>query len=914
MDDLFDSVGVFIGLILLGGLVGWVLGVVGFFRAGNALVEIERLRAELRAAERRAIAREVAPAPAPAPAVEAPPFEAPAAERVAEPPQESPVLEEAAAAAFVEEPAATEPATTESALPEPSVPEPPPYEPPHPARPQIDIETLLTQRWGVWLGAVALLFAGIFLIRYAIDQGLLGPSTRCSLAAILGLVLLGAGEVLRRRPPSRPLPLRDQTPAALAAGGVAVLFGAAYGFGPYYDLVPLGVGFALLAGAAMAGLALSLVQGPLVAAVGIVGAFVTPALVQTDDPSLPGLYAYLFAVTAASLGVVRYTAWVWLGWATTIAAGIWVLIGASVATGADAWAPALFVPAAAALNLALLPPAALETLVGRRLAWIPFAVLGVAGLLLCGSVDTDMPRFGVLLLAPIACWAGRQRPALDRLPWLAALLALAVLAIWDLPAWVPTGEPIIADGRVQAVLPGAWAPEAIRPLLSTSAVVALFFGAVGFWLERSAARPLRWAALPATVPVLVLALAYARVQQFQPDPIWALTGLVLSGLLVGAATLARREDAVQRAGIHAAGAVAALALGCGMILSDHWLSMTIALILPALAWIEERVDLPPLRHVALAVASVLLARLLLNWYVLDYAFGSFPIVNGLLAAYFVPAACFGFAARQFARRGNDLPVAVLQGGAVALLTAGVAAEIHHWATGGRLDADSTSFLEGGLHVDALGVLMLATLRSNRGIAAPVLRWAWSIQGAMAMAGAVLLLLLNPGFSDTVIGRLPLLDDLLAAYAVPVLLALVALKEPEMQPFAPLLRIFALVGGFVWLSLETRHLFHGSRIGFDEHRFSPAEVWCYSGVWLAYGAALMTAGIRQSARRLRLTALGMIGLVTLKVFLFDMGGLEGLWRVLSFLGLGLALIGLGAVYRRFVGAGEGPLKPAEAPEA
>jgi len=28
-------------------------------------------------------------------------------------------------------------------------------------------------------------------------------------------------------------------------------------------------------------------------------------------------------------------------------------------------------------------------------------------------------------------------------------------------------------------------------------------------------------------------------------------------------------------------------------------------------------------------------------------------------------------------------------------------------------------------------------------------------------------------------------------------------------------------------------------------------------------------------------------------------LDGLWRVVSFLGLGLALIGLGAAYRRFV---------------
>jgi uncharacterized membrane protein len=45
------------------------------------------------------------------------------------------------------------------------------------ARP--DIEALLTARWGVWLGAAALVLAGVFLVRYAVDQGLLGPTPRC---------------------------------------------------------------------------------------------------------------------------------------------------------------------------------------------------------------------------------------------------------------------------------------------------------------------------------------------------------------------------------------------------------------------------------------------------------------------------------------------------------------------------------------------------------------------------------------------------------------------------------------------------------------------------------------------------------------------------------------------------------------
>jgi uncharacterized membrane protein len=35
----------------------------------------------------------------------------------------------------------------------------------------------------------------------------------------------------------------------------------------------------------------------------------------------------------------------------------------------------------------------------------------------------------------------------------------------------------------------------------------------------------------------------------------------------------------------------------------------------------------------------------------------------------------------------------------------------------------------------------------------------------------------------------------------------------------------------------------------------------------------------------------------------MSGMVGLWRVVSFLGLGLTLISLGAVYRRFVATGD-----------
>jgi uncharacterized membrane protein len=258
------------------------------------------------------------------------------------------------------EPEIAAPAPSDAVAVETPVPaaEAPPPEPVYvaPEAPPRDLEALLTTRLGVWVGSAALLFAGIFLVRYAVEQALLGPAARCVAAALLGLLLLAAAEWLHRHEgPPLAGPFRiDQAPSALAAGGTAILFGAAYGAGPLYDLLTPLLAFGGMAAASLAGLLAALRYGPLTAATGIVGAFVTPALVATEAPSLPGLFAYLFVVSAAALLVVRYTAWIWLGWATMIAGAIWVCV-AAVPDAPDRWAVAAFVAGAAALNLVLLP-------------------------------------------------------------------------------------------------------------------------------------------------------------------------------------------------------------------------------------------------------------------------------------------------------------------------------------------------------------------------------------------------------------------------------------------------------------------------------------------------------------------------------------------------------------------------------
>jgi uncharacterized membrane protein len=507
------------------------------------------------------------------------------------------------------------------------------------------------------------------------------------------------------------------------------------------------------------------------------------------------------------------------------------------------------------------------------------------------------PPTALFLLAPIAVTKGIFEPRLDRLPWLSALFGLLALLFWALPAWRATGEVISVEGIVEAVLPGAWAPDVIRPLLTAAALFAAFHAAVGLALERRTRNPLPWAALVAGVPVLTLIVGYAQVARFQPDMFWASTALALSAALVALTAITLRDGgdlARKRAGIHATGAVAALALGCAMLLHEEWLTLAVALFLPPLAWIEARADLPALRRVALVVAALVLARLLLNWYLLDYAFGGIGIVGGLVAAYAAPAAAFALSSILFRRRADDLLVAVLEAGAVALASCFIALEIRDWFAGGGFEGEF-GFGEVALHLLTLAVQATAYIFLAQRTGRPILRWAWRILGTVALGYGVVLILANPALTGARAG----IPALLAAYLAPAALAVVARFRLQEAGLRQTLAIYALVAGFVWITLQIRESFHPGAMAPWESPVEDAELWAWSGAWLAYGIGLLVLGIRSDERGARLAALGVIGLVCLKVFLVDMSDLTGLWRVLSFLGLGLALIGLGAVYRRFV---------------
>jgi uncharacterized membrane protein len=165
---------------------------------------------------------------------------------------------------------------------------------------------------------------------------------------------------------------------------------------------------------------------------------------------------------------------------------------------------------------------------------------------------------------------------------------------------------------------------------------------------------------------------------------------------------------------------------------------------------------------------------------------------------------------------------------------------------------------------------------------------------------------NPLVMWVDVGALPILNWLFLAYIVPAILLAAFGRLGERligMPARAACGVAALLLGLTFVTLEVRHAFHGGVIwiggAFMPQMFGDDEWYAYSAAWLVYGAALLAAGIRLRLQVLRWASLAVIALAVGKVFLFDMATLSGLWRALSFLGLGGSLIALGWAYQRFV---------------
>ena len=218
--------------------------------------------------------------------------------------------------------------------PRPSAPQAAPATPPvEPAaatdwaKTSASIERMIAANWLVWVGGAALALGGIFLVRYALEQGYFGPLPRTVAAVIAGIAMIAGSEWLRRRMPDNAIGQIGYAPLAVAAAGAVTLYGAAYAAGPLYHFLSPELTLAGFVAASAVAVGLAVIHGVFLAALGLAGGYVAPLLVGGGTPEPTLLLAYAFAVTLACLVLVRAFDWRRIVWVALLGAGAWMMLG-----------------------------------------------------------------------------------------------------------------------------------------------------------------------------------------------------------------------------------------------------------------------------------------------------------------------------------------------------------------------------------------------------------------------------------------------------------------------------------------------------------------------------------------------------------------------------------------------------------
>ncbi len=797
------------------------------------------------------------------------------------------------------------------------------------------LEEALGTRWSVWVGGVALAFGALLLVRYSIEEGLFGPGARVLMGIALAVGLVGAGEFMRRRERKAPSSALS-IPAILTAAGTVAAFGAIYAAHGLYGFIGPAPAFLLLGAAGVACMLAAALHGPALAGLGLVGSLLTPLIVQSSEPNPWPVVLYVAVVAAAAYGLARVRNWLWLARAAAAGGFFWGLAFMSqIALFENAFFPAAVVHVLVQGGFACYVfawsiyrrTADVATLHDRLAVGAPGAFGVLMGLcLLGGAVSSQfgfMWMFGATaMMVLLGATAVFVTPA-------AALSGVALLlGILAMRAW-PGADSDIGPFWLEAGM-RAWREPASPTLFALFGIVwGVGLGACNGWRLFFGPRlPMQTAAIyagaAALTPLLMLIVAWMRFAQGTSNFLFASLAAALAVAFTVAAHLFRERLAGERMpaldlglGASASAAIAALALGCVMALDGGRLTVALAIAALGAAWVSIRLDIAALRWCVAGLGVAVAARLAWEPRIVGASLGDTPVFNWLLVGYGVPALAFGYAARlmRSANGIEDIPVKVGQALAILFSAFLVFFEIRHFINAGDPYGPTSRLIEQGLFaVSAFGFAIVMT-RLDGSRTNPVFHFASLAFGIVSFVLTILGLgvFANPLFTGDHIEGGAVFNSLMIAYLLPGVLALALSRvavnvRPKWYLQGARVATIALI--FAWLTLETRFLFRGPNLrlfGFflDVRPMSEAEIWAYSAVWLGFGLLLLAYGLWRGSKEARLASAIFVVLSVLKVFLFDLAGLEGIVRALSFIGLGLVLIGIGLVYQKFVFGRRGP---------
>ena len=754
------------------------------------------------------------------------------------------------------------------------------------------LKTQFQENWMTWIGGVALAFGGIFLAKYSLDAGLLSPSLRLTLGGLFGVALIAGAEYLHRKGIVFE-GFNNYVPAALAGGGFISCFALTLLAYSSYAMLSPTVAFVMLAVIALAASSMALRLGPLLAVLGIVGAYSVPIWVNTGSGNLMALLMYIGFVTFAAVLVAQKVKrnWLWyLLWAGHIG---WYWVALSVINTQQYWIVGgfallsiigLIAIARLGLTLRLLEyrPHSLQRLLKLQPDH-PLLLAIVIPLLLTIMAEAVSLQWQIVMVCLIVMllFLVLQNSRWDL--WQGVALVIAMLLVFSQQRYsVDSNDHLFVFREMYGV----------GLLLAVGlCLYGLYFGAryykrLTFHLVAAFSVFTLIATLYTITPEQGLGVAY---------PLWTVLLLVTSGVLIKRAQTAHTQ---WQQFSYWVGANANITLCLTMLLADSGLTLALAAQVLVISYLVKRHDVPMPHWPIKVLVAVVLARLTFAPWTAHYF--DLTIFSMHWSAIVYPSAVglFWFAAKQWQQ--TDMKI-WLEGAALHCLALFITTETSYQLVGHYPQLTSLSFYEQVLL--SCNWLALGCVYLHRSHSAGQLGKLYRIAG-LALAGLAGLLLIstalyeNPLFIRLYVGEMPLFNWLLLTWLVPSILTLwlAKLVKPLNAKFSQI--VLGVSGLLAVLAINTliRQYWQGGFIYLDKAT-SDAELYSYSIIWLLLGALVVITGHLKQQLLLQKVGLGILGAVIVKVFLIDMASLTGLLKAVSFIGLGLSLVGLSWLFQK-----------------
>ena len=741
----------------------------------------------------------------------------------------------------------------------------------------------------LWLGGLVLAIGGIFLARYSIEAGLLSPELRVLLGTVFGVVLVSSAEYLSRHR-ERFHVHSPYVCASLASGGVITCFAMALVAYDYYHFINAQVAFGLLAVVSLISTSLALRFGPMLAWIGVIGAYTVPVLVNTGSNNVAALLLYTAFVSASAIWISQTVNQSKLWWLSFVANTVWLFMSVAMANPSHYYAILLFVLVSVYLYV-------LSDIMGWRLTASMTSALPVRTLLmprkehsgivlpllaLCGFLTISGAPWQLvvssLVVSALCAIVPVRYSALDSWPYLALLFLL--FAFTQLPEPLDYSDNLFPfrSGYLFAQLAG-WG--------------MLAYSALMFRLWQRAAYLL----LMVLGPMSLFAISYA----LSPDeaglylyPIWAIE---LALMAIGSSILAARTSVPLLQITLSILANTCITLCLTMLLDAATLTLAIAVqigVMSYLSW-KLRVQLPDwLYKAALAVVTV---RLTLAPWLSTYEGEQILGLHWTLVVYPLVLAIIWFS--RYYNGSADFK-RWLEGAFLHVLALLVTTETSYLLVGRYPDFLALTFHEAILL--AMNWLLLSAVYLWRAGTAHHTARLYRLFALLLVAGAGILHIdvsfaRNPFMAEVNTGDGLLINWLLLLWAVPASILLTAERQ-GLTPDRVKVLIHLLCGllGFMYINGLIRGAFHNGALILNGN-VEQAELYTYSIIWLLIATATVFIGQHYKRMRLRNIGFGVLALVLLKAFLIDMAHLEGLYRAISFIGLGLSLVGIGWLFQK-----------------